>query len=65
MQRFLTLCCGSPTSNLAIAKRSKRLIDDGLAARHPLRILLAEDNAINQKVGLKMLSQLGYTADLG
>jgi CheY-like chemotaxis protein len=39
-------------------------LDPTLATRLPLRVLLCDDNVINQKVALRLLQQMGYRADL-
>jgi CheY-like chemotaxis protein/HPt (histidine-containing phosphotransfer) domain-containing protein len=49
----------APQAPVASAK-----LDPTLGSRLPLRVLLCDDNVINQKVALRLLKQMGYRADI-
>lgn len=50
--------------NLVSDPTLRSAFDPGMGARHPLSILLVDDNRMNQKLGLKTLARLGYVPDL-
>ena len=62
LQTMLHLMSGVKPSTKAVAGSGK--LDPSMAQRFPLRVLLCDDNVINQKVASRLMQQMGYRPDV-
>ncbi|HEY5668861.1 MAG TPA: response regulator, partial [Anaerolineales bacterium] len=61
---LVSIFTGRATRVLRRSITEEHAIDAQMGEKWPLRILLAEDNATNQKLALRILARIGYRADV-
>ena len=61
---LISLFVEHPQPHMPQSEPTELQFDAGLSQRLPLRILLAEDNTVNQKLALRLLERMGYRADV-
>src|SRR4030067_3354905 len=61
---LVSIFTGRTTRVLRRAVTEEQAIDAQMGQKWPLRVLLAEDNATNQKLALRILARIGYRADV-
>ncbi|HEY2951130.1 MAG TPA: response regulator [Verrucomicrobiae bacterium] len=59
---LLQFVSGAKPAPARVSTPSK--LDPSMASRLPLRVLVTDDNVINQKVASRLLQQMGYRADV-